>query len=378
MDILTVSSAKWGIQNAVYNLINESTNRGHNQVHLTLPIHTSPEKATKISILNSRLLDLLEKSEFLYLLYAIYYFWYKSYRYIGRDSGRYDIIWLHSPLLLLLCPDLPSGKLVITYHGPLATERADSHRFMKAIYYNIIKNIQIYGVRNNSDAKFTVVDKEIKNTLQEIGVPKENICVVGNGVNTDQFKPYYDSDEAHEMQESAEVNLLYVGRLTKLKQPLKLVNYYKRISSESDKTMSLTMVGEGKLKTQIERKIKDEGLEDSIRLVGAVDHMRIQHVYAAADAFIMMSKYEGEPLVLYEALAAGLPSIAPAISSTQFLENKKFGLVINENKTEESTIEILEFIEGDLEDLRDEARRYAVDNLSWSARFDEYEDILKS
>lgn len=59
----------------------------------------------------------------------------------------------------------------------------------------------------------------------------------------------------------------------------------------------------------VRRAIEDAGLEDRIRLHGALDSAALAERYAQADVFVLPSWYEGYGMVVTEAIAHGLPVI---------------------------------------------------------------------
>ena len=95
--------------------------------------------------------------------------------------------------------------------------------------------------------------------------------------------------------------LLTVGRLSDVKNPNFIIEIMRRIDSE----YKLIWVGAGELKQEIENQINHYHLENKIKLVGA--QQNVAPFYKCADAFIFPSKFEGLPITLVEAQAAGLP-----------------------------------------------------------------------
>ncbi len=71
---------------------------------------------------------------------------------------------------------------------------------------------------------------------------------------------------------------------------------------------TLTILGEGPLRTQIESLRDALGLNDRVHLPGRVKNPH--HVLKQADLFVLSSRWEGWPMALAEAMSCGLPVIA--------------------------------------------------------------------
>ncbi len=84
----------------------------------------------------------------------------------------------------------------------------------------------------------------------------------------------------------------------------------------------LLLVGDGPLRQDLERKIRDLGLQDRVILTGV--RTDVPALLQAMDAFVMPSRYEGLGLAVVEAQAAGLPCF---ISNFVPIECKKTDLV---------------------------------------------------
>ena len=102
----------------------------------------------------------------------------------------------------------------------------------------------------------------------------------------------------------AEPVLLNVGRLAPQKGQEILLDALARLK---DRPWRLTLVGDGPLRADLERQAGRLGLASRVTFAGFVDPL--PH-FAAADLFVLSSRWEGLPAVALEALAAGLPVVA--------------------------------------------------------------------
>lgn len=100
-------------------------------------------------------------------------------------------------------------------------------------------------------------------------------------------------------------HFLAVGRLVGQKNYALLIAAFARIALPDDR---LTIVGEGPERHRIERLIDRHRLTAQVAMPGHVQPL--DSYYAAADAFVMSSDYEGLGVVVVEALAAGVPVAA--------------------------------------------------------------------
>lgn len=73
---------------------------------------------------------------------------------------------------------------------------------------------------------------------------------------------------------------------------------------------TLCIIGEGPERPRLESLAVDLGISERIQLVGALS---VVHVLPQAELFVTSSRYEGMPLILLEALHAGLPVVASRI-----------------------------------------------------------------
>jgi glycosyltransferase involved in cell wall biosynthesis len=106
-----------------------------------------------------------------------------------------------------------------------------------------------------------------------------------------------------------------VGRLVPQKNPLALVKAVSAIPG-----MQLLIVGDGSLRARLQG-------HNRVHLLGL--RSDIPEILAAGDIFALASDWEGLPLAVMEAMAAGLPVVATAVGSVpEVVEHGKTGLLV--------------------------------------------------
>jgi glycosyltransferase involved in cell wall biosynthesis len=105
------------------------------------------------------------------------------------------------------------------------------------------------------------------------------------------------------------LRMLAVGRLDAQKGFDDLFRALAREPMQSQ-AWSLCVIGEGEERKPLEKLIGELGLGERVKLVGALPAAQLM---PQAELFVTSSRYEGMPLVLLEALRAGLPVVASSI-----------------------------------------------------------------
>lgn len=99
---------------------------------------------------------------------------------------------------------------------------------------------------------------------------------------------------------------LYVGRYSREKSlPLLLDSV--RAARDRGVDLHLTMVGEGHMHEELERRAQDLGIADRVTLTGPFPRHELRGIYESADLFVFPSVVDTQAFVLNEAAHAGLP-----------------------------------------------------------------------
>ncbi|MBS7146771.1 MAG: glycosyltransferase family 1 protein [Intestinibacter bartlettii] len=124
----------------------------------------------------------------------------------------------------------------------------------------------------------------------------------------------------------------HVGRFDKAKNQEYLVEIFKLIAKKNENTM-LLLIGDGELRPHIIEKVKNCGLEDKVIFTGV--RSDVNELLQAMDVFVFPSVYEGLPVTVIEAQAAGLPClISDTITDEVCITSLVQKLSINESVEE--------------------------------------------
>lgn len=104
-------------------------------------------------------------------------------------------------------------------------------------------------------------------------------------------------------------NLISIGRLSHEKGYLDLIDIFKELHQKYPDS-KLNIIGDGPDRKKIEKKIRDNNLEDYIILHGFQEKEYINKYLEKSSVYIMTSYTESFGLVLLEAFAYGIPCVA--------------------------------------------------------------------
>lgn len=229
---------------------------------------------------------------------------------IARESVVHvHIAQAFAPEVVFLASKIKKFRYVSHFH--LDVDPSGKMGFLLPIYKQLILKRIL-----KSSSKIVVLADVYRDFIKkEYGV-LENIKVIPNGVNEKYFVKRR-KDTKHRM------NLLTVGRLSEQKDVPKLV----MAMSMLKRSAILHVVGSGDQKEEINKLIKKLKL-NNVMLHGNKTGESLLDYYRKASIFLLASKKEGLPLVLLEAMSAGVPIIASdVIGNHEFVGSD--GVLVN-------------------------------------------------
>ena len=106
--------------------------------------------------------------------------------------------------------------------------------------------------------------------------------------------------------------VLFVGRLAARKGVFDMLDIFRRAHGEAPSSQ-LVVLGSGPQERDLRKRVADHGLDDAVTITGSVPFPDLQAFYATADAVLFPSFWEGQGLIVGEAMASGTVIIASEV-----------------------------------------------------------------
>ena len=204
-------------------------------------------------------------------------------------------------------------------HGREATDPTGANNLRKRVRKGL----------NPWITKFIAVSAELRNWLvYDIGINEQKVVQIINGVDTEQFKPPEEKQEAKKKL-GFKPNLFIigiVGRLDPVKDHETLFKAFKIFSENNPKSTNLVVLGTGHLEDRLKTVVKELDISEEVIFIGGTD--RMPEFYRCLDVYVLPSIAEGVSNTILEAMASGLPVITTRVGgSTELIEDGKTGFL---------------------------------------------------
>lgn len=163
---------------------------------------------------------------------------------------------------------------------------------------------------------------------------------------------------------------LFVGRLRIRKGVEVLLEAMRALRDQNPRHQRqqearLLIAGDGEHRAALERRAAELDLGSSVRFLGRCDAGRVRGLLRRARALVVPSIYEGMPLVVLEAMEAGVPVVASAVSGIPEVVDGATGWLV----PAEDPGALTEALAHALADSEEAARRGAAGRLRVDQRF---------
>ena len=173
------------------------------------------------------------------------------------------------------------------------------------------------------------IAEEVVQTFRKVyGLPRP--ALIPNGIGVEDFSmPSRTRDEWRQREgfESTDLLFVCVARLFAQKNHKTLLEAFAS-GPASLPNAKLLLAGDGDLQTALEAQACELRIRDKVRFLGR--RQDIPAMLAACDVFVLASLWEGNPLSVMEAMAAGRPSVVTSVGGVpELLEDGKHGFAVD-------------------------------------------------
>jgi len=221
-----------------------------------------------------------------------------------RHAPRPDVVHVHTGHALI--PEIVGlaarlrGLPYVAHQHLMVRPSSVAGRVLLPLYYRLL-----YGsFLRRADRVVCLTGAMRDELITAFGLQPDRVAVVPNGVDLVRFRPGAAPREPAE--------LLFVGRLAPQKNVDALLEATAELRDAGHRP-TVRIVGDGGERARLQAKAARLGLSNVV-FAGRQTPAEIADAYARATVVVLPSTHEGMPLVLLEAMAAGAPVVASALS----------------------------------------------------------------
>lgn len=259
----------------------------------------------------------------------------------------------------------------LTCHGGELTESGWGDRSVKGVERLLVDAL-------NKSSFAVAISTKAKKLMVEMGVDPSNVHFISNGVDLKKFSRIseYKLRNKQSIPDSSLV-ILSVGREHVAKDYNTGIRAFAKVAAKYENVYYL-IVGKGTNKWY--DLAKSLGIADRIRFCQGLYGEDLVGAYQQADVFLSCSVSELCPLVVLEAMAAGLPEVVTNVSGSQdMIQTNKNGIVVQLGNVQEMAEALCRLLEN--QEFR---QKLGHENLvrsqhySWGVIGREYLDCYKT
>lgn len=212
---------------------------------------------------------------------------------------------LHSHMYRANIPSIIAGRCA---HVPVIVPQIHNIESWKGKRQFLLERL-LYPL---STKILTVSDAVKKFESERTGLPLNKFLTLYNGVDLEEFR-YSDIEKEKLRKELAVSGKKIVGMVARLypqKGHIYLLRAAKRIIHQIPE-VSFLIVGDGPLRTYLEKTVAEFGLGNHVIFTGSVRNPR--PFYSLMDISVLSSKIEGFSNVILESMASGIPVVATRV-----------------------------------------------------------------
>lgn len=273
-----------------------------------------------------------------------------------REHKEYRTLYFNvmdaGSVFTMLIPFLLGRKIVVHSHNG-NTDKVKLHKLCKP-FANCLIGDRVACSRLAADHMF--------------GRNGTKALVIPNSIDVRKytFNPAVRQAMREKLGLGDKLTVCHVGRLSRQKNPFGVLDMFEALHRMHPNSVLLS-VGTGELEKEFHEAIKAKGLEGAVMCLGV--RSDVPEILQAADVFLLPSLYEGLPIALLEAQAAGLPCVVSDAITREVAVTNLVTYVSLETPAQDWAVRILQSAQAERTDTFDQLATAGFD-ISRCAEFD--------
>lgn len=292
-------------------------------------------------------------------------------------NEKYNIIHAHASKPGFITRMAAWGTGVPVLYSPHCFAFHDGAGFLKS---RLTAFLEFLAAKFLTEKIVFVADGEKDLALRYSVGKVESMVTIYTGIDTERFSTVLDTDLVRlSLGVSVDVFLVgAVGRMSKQKAPLDFVRMAK-ILNRNNPSIHFIWIGNGPLLSDVENMVKELSLSEVFHMPG--HRSDVPEILRTLDCFVLASKWEGFPIVLLEAMAAGAPIISTNIAgSNEAVRNNIDGWLVPAGDLEAMAEAVKDLINSPEKKVEfcNNARKRVEQNFQTQLMLDKLQNLYKT
>lgn len=278
-----------------------------------------------------------------------------------KEHPEYQIVHVHQDCLssIILKAAKKNGVRVRIAHSHNANQDKNIKYFIKIFYMQFIPH-------------YATALMACGQAAGDWMFQGKNYTILNNAINCEEYA--FNAKKRKDLREQLNINkdeliIGHIGRFSSPKNHKFLVEVFAKVNES--RSSKLLLIGDGELRGDIEKQVKELKLEDKVIFTGV--RSDIPDLLQAMDIFVFPSVYEGLPVTMIEAQASGIQCVISDAISDKCIITKNVVSIEKLSDSKEKWAElILKKAKIQRRDTTDEIKTHGYDikeNAKWLEEF---------
>lgn len=286
---------------------------------------------------------------------------YDSYQYLKKygNGGKKIVQFIHA--------DSAKMGMAFAYFPKLKGTFAEKQ--MNKLHQYVVENV---------DKVVSISEIGAKNFVQEFPQIKDKVVAIVNGIEDISNEQKQLLNEMKAKAYKHKYRLVSSGSINGRKGQWIIVHAMAKLNTDQLRQISLTLVGDGPERKELETFVKEHNLSDNVSFTGAVNNDKVFDYLISSNIYVLMSSSEGLPISIIEGLRCGLPVIATNVAGIpETVIDHQNGLLINRDVDELASV-LANIDNYDWEEFGKESRKHYENKFTYLRMREGYANMINS